>query len=216
MIAAINLDASAMPRHCRVLRHHLVPALTRTMFIGHLSLAFAAKRLSPRTSLGWTVAAVSLLDLVWPVFVLTGVERVRIEPGATAFTPLVFDSYPWSHSLAMAIVWGIAFALVARSRGVDRRAARLLAALLVSHWVLDWITHAPDMPLWPGSAPRFGLALWDSLAGTYAVEGAPWLIARALLQCAAPGRMAGVGGAGHLRPALHLHVGGRPLVPAAA
>jgi membrane-bound metal-dependent hydrolase YbcI (DUF457 family) len=146
------------------------------MFVGHLSLAFAAKRFSPRTSLGWTVAAVSTLDLVWPVFVLSGAERVRIVPGATAFTPLVFDSYPWSHSLAMATVWGLALALLARARGVERRVATLIAALVVSHWVLDWITHAADMPLWPGSSPRFGLALWDSIAGTYAVEGAMWLV----------------------------------------
>src|SRR5262245_309365 len=74
-----------------------------SMFVGHLALAFAAKRRAPAASLGWLMAGVTALDLVWPVFVLAGIERVRIVPGATAFTPLAFDSYPWSHSLVMAV-----------------------------------------------------------------------------------------------------------------
>ena len=65
------------------------------MFIGHLAVGFAAKRFAPRTSLGWLLAAPMFLDLIWPLFVLTGVEVVRIEPGNTAFTPLEFVSYPW-------------------------------------------------------------------------------------------------------------------------
>jgi membrane-bound metal-dependent hydrolase YbcI (DUF457 family) len=145
------------------------------MFVGHLALAFAAKRATPRVSLGWLMAAVTALDLLWPLFLLAGIERVRIVPGATAFTPLVFDSYPWSHSLLMSAVWGVALAGLARWRGVAPRAAMLLVALVMSHWLLDYATHAPDMPLWPGPSPRLGLALWNSVPGTFAVEGAMWI-----------------------------------------
>ena len=74
------------------------------MFIGHYAVGFASKRAAPRTSLGALIAAALLLDLLWPLFLLAGVETVRIEPGNTAFTPLAFDSYPWSHSLVMAMV----------------------------------------------------------------------------------------------------------------
>ena len=150
------------------------------MFVGHLALAFAAKRTAPRVSLGWFMAAVTALDLLWPVLLLMGVERVRIMPGATAFTPLVFDSYPWSHSLLMAVVWGGVLAALARWRRIAAATAWLLAALVVSHWVLDYVTHAADMPLWPGTSPRFGLGLWNSIPGTLLVEGAVWVAGLAL------------------------------------
>ena len=80
------------------------------------------------------------------------------SPGAMAFTPLVFDSYPWSHSLLMAAGWGLLLAALARWRGVESRAVWLIAALVVSHWILDFVTHAPDMPLWPGNRRVTGLA----------------------------------------------------------
>src|SRR5262245_25207318 len=107
------------------------------MFVGHLAVAFAAKSARPRTSLGWFMAATTTLDLLWPLFLLIGIERVRIVPGAMAFTPLVFDCYPWSHSLLMASVWGLALAGIARVCRVESSAAWLLAPIVVSHWVLD-------------------------------------------------------------------------------
>jgi membrane-bound metal-dependent hydrolase YbcI (DUF457 family) len=149
------------------------------MFVGHLALALAGKRAAPDASLGWHMAAVTALDLVWPVFVLMGVERVSIVPGATAFNPLVFDHYPWSHSLVMAVGWGILLAGFARAFGISRRTALVLWALVVSHWVLDFVTHAPDMPFWPGSA-RVGLGLWNSIPGTLVIEGAIWIAGIAL------------------------------------
>jgi hypothetical protein len=140
-----------------------------------LGVALAAKRVAPTVSLGWLVGAVTLADLLWPIFLLVGIETVRIEPGATAVTPLVFESYPWSHSLLMMLAWGVALAALARWRKVDVRGAWLIAVLVVSHWVLDFVTHAPDMPLWPGPSPRFGLALWNSIPLSFAVEGVLWL-----------------------------------------
>lgn len=149
------------------------------MFVGHLAVALAAKRAKPAVNLGWYMAGVTALDLVWPVFVLIGIEHVRIVPGATAFTPLVFDSYPWSHSLVMAFVWGGVLAVLARSRTAIP-VGGFLVLLVVSHWVLDFASHAPDMPLWPGSSPKFGLGLWNSIPATLIVEGAMWVACIAL------------------------------------
>ena len=145
------------------------------MFVGHLALAFAAKRVTPRVSLGWLVAAVTALDLLWPLLLLAGAEEVAVKAGATEFTPLVFVSYPWSHSLLMACIWGLVLAAQARTMRISARGAWLLAALVVSHWVLDVVTHAPDMPLWPGESPRLGLGLWNSIPGTFIVEGTLWV-----------------------------------------
>jgi hypothetical protein len=130
--------------------------------------------------LGWFIAGVTLLDLIWPILVLAGVEHVRIEQGATAFTPLVFESYPWSHSLLMSVVWGLVLVGIARAAKVPASASLLLIVMVVSHWVLDFATHAPDMPLWPGTSPKFGLALWNFIPATYIVEGAMWVAGIAL------------------------------------
>ena len=145
------------------------------MFVGHLSLALAAKRWEPNVNLGWFMAGATALDLVWPFFVLAGVEKVSIAPGATEFTPLIFESYPWSHSLAMTFVWGLLLVGLARIAKVSAAAWTLLAALVLSHWALDAISHAPDMPLWPGNGPKLGLGLWNSIPLTFAVEGAMWI-----------------------------------------
>ena len=139
------------------------------MFIGHFALGFGAKRLVPRVSLAMLIVAALFADIVWSVLVLLGVETVRLAPGATAFTPLEFVSYPWSHSLLLLVVWGAVLGAAYRSIFGGRRTFVVIAALVVSHWVLDWVTHAPDMPLHPGG-PKLGLALWNSVPGTVSVE----------------------------------------------
>ena len=154
------------------------------MFIGHFAVGFALKRVAPRTSLGVLTAAAQTLDLLWPFFLLLGWERVRIDPGNTAFTPLAFDSYPISHSLVMAIVWGALFAAAYFVRTRLRTAAIWIAIAVVSHWVLDWITHRPDMPIAPWSDVKVGLGLWNSVPATIIVESAMfaagvWIYARA-------------------------------------
>jgi hypothetical protein len=128
-------------------------------------------------SLGALFFAAQFADLLWPTLLLLGVEHVAVEPGVTAVTPLNFISYPYSHSLVMLCVWGVligaAYVVATRSRAA---AATTLALLVVSHWVLDVITHRPDLPLTPTGGPRLGLGLWSSLAGTLIVEFAIFTI----------------------------------------
>jgi hypothetical protein len=139
------------------------------MFIGHFALGLAAKRATPRVSLAVLFAAAQLADLLWPVFVLIGLEQVRIDPGNTAVTPLDFVSYPYSHSLLFLIIWGVALALVCGPFARGRRVFAVISALVVSHWVLDVVVHRADMPLYPGG-PKFGLGLWNSIPATLALE----------------------------------------------
>lgn len=153
------------------------------MFIGHFALAFAAKKAAPEVSLGTLFAASQLPDLLWPPLVLTGVERVRIDPGNTAFTPLDFVHYPWSHSLATVLLWGLLAGLAYLALRRDRRGALWVGLLAVSHWVLDFVSHRADLPLWPGG-PKVGLELWAAVPATVAVEGSMfvagvWLYMRA-------------------------------------
>jgi membrane-bound metal-dependent hydrolase YbcI (DUF457 family) len=140
------------------------------MFLGHFGVAFAAKKVAPQVSLGTAILAAELLDAIWPVLVLAGVETVEIAPGITRVTPLDFVSYPWSHSLAMAIVWG---ALMAAAYWMIRRNvanALWLGTIVVSHWVLDFIVHRADLPLYPGDSARYGLGLWNDFPVTLVLE----------------------------------------------
>ena len=140
------------------------------MFIGHFAVAFGAKRAAPAVSLGTLFLAAQLADLLWPNFVLLGLEHFEVRPGATLVTPLEFVSYPYSHSLVALIGWS---ALAAALYGMMRRStvgALVIAAAVLSHWLLDVVTHKPDMPITFGG-PRLGLGLWNSIPATIAVEG---------------------------------------------
>jgi hypothetical protein len=140
------------------------------VFLGHYGASLAARKYTPYTSLGTLTVASLWLDLLWPTFVLLGIERVRVEPGHTVVTPLAFEYYPWSHSLAMALAWaGLLAGVYAFFRRYPR-GAWVVAALVVSHWVLDVVTHRPDLPLWPPDGPVVGLGLWDSLPATVTLE----------------------------------------------
>lgn len=145
------------------------------MFVGHFAVGFAGKRVAPAVSLGTLFLAAQLLDLLWPTFLLLGIERVRVAPGITAVTPLDFVSYPYSHSLLAAVGWSILLGLVywlaqCRRRGHVLRDGTLLGGVVLSHWVLDYVTHRPDLQLAPGVATRVGLGLWFSRPASLAVE----------------------------------------------
>ena len=139
------------------------------MFIGHFAVGMAGKRVAPKVSLPVLFLAALFADMLWPILVAARVETVRIAPGDTKYTPLEFVSYPWSHSLLMLIVWGALLGLVYRLYTGDGRGGLLVGALVVSHWVLDWVTHRADMPLYPGG-PKFGLGLWNHPTANMIVE----------------------------------------------
>ena len=139
------------------------------MFIGHFAVGLAAKRVTPRVPLVILFAAAQFADVLWPFLLAVGLEQVRVDPGNTAVTPLDFVSYPYSHSLVLLVVWGAAFGWIYTRVSRVTGAFAVIAALVVSHWLLDFVTHRPDMPLYPGSA-KFGLGLWHSIPATIAVE----------------------------------------------
>jgi membrane-bound metal-dependent hydrolase YbcI (DUF457 family) len=142
------------------------------VFIGHFAIGFASKRLAPKTSAGTLVLAPLFLDVLWPLFLASGLESVRIEPGNTAFTPLDLHDYHYSHSLLTSVGWSLLFAAVYLAITRYRRGTAVLGVGVFSHWLLDFVTHRPDMPLYPGSATYVGLGLWHSRVGTLLVEGA--------------------------------------------
>jgi hypothetical protein len=140
-----------------------------SMFIGHFGVALAAKKAAPRTSLGTLILAAQFIDLLWPIFLLLGLEHVRIAPGITRVSPFDFYDYPISHSLLMVVVWSVVLGGLYYPFRRYPRGACIIALAVLSHWVLDFIVHRPDLPLWP-SGPRVGLGLWNSRAGSISAE----------------------------------------------
>jgi len=162
------------------------------MFVGHFALGFAAKRAAPKLSLALLFAACQLADIIWPALVAAGVERVRIAPGITAFTPLDFVSYPYSHSLVGLALWGTMLGSACWLLGTSGRSSLLIAGLVVSHWILDFVSHRPDLPIYPGGA-LWGLGLWNSVPATLVVELAlfaagVWLYSSATRETDSAGR----------------------------
>ena len=153
------------------------------MFIGHYGVSLAAKRASPVLSLGLLFLAVQLLDVLFSIFVLAGIEKMNIVHGFTAYNPYELYWMPYTHSLVGALVWSALAAAVlwiARNRlpSRDRRiAALVLGGAVFSHFVLDVPMHTPDLALWPGAgAPKIGLGLWNHRLASIVAELATfWL-----------------------------------------
>jgi hypothetical protein len=139
------------------------------MFLGHFGLAFAAKKVAPKTSLGTLVFAAQFADMLWPILLLLGIEQVRIVPGLLPASPFDFTSYPISHSLAAQLGWGALLGLIYFAVKRDGRGALLVGGLVPTHWLLDFIAHRPDLPIYPVGA-KYGLGMWDSVPLTISVE----------------------------------------------
>ncbi len=147
------------------------------MLVGHFAAALAAKRVEPAISLGTLVLASMLADLLWCVFMIAGIEQVQFKPGMGAANYFGASNIAMSHSLIMDAVWAGLFTAVYFLSRRYPRGALVLFAIVLSHWLLDWISHRPDMPLAPGVHRYFGLGLWTSIPAAVAVEGVFWLLA---------------------------------------
>ncbi len=140
------------------------------MFIGHFAFGYAAKGVNRQSSLGTNFIAAQFIDLLWPFLLLAGIEKVSIDPGNTAFTPLSFDHYPYSHSLLFVALWAALFGLLYYIIKKDRRSALVLAVLVLTHWFLDLLVHRPDLPLTVDENLKFGLGLWNNRLATVILE----------------------------------------------
>jgi hypothetical protein len=140
------------------------------MFLAHYAVGLASKKYAPRASLGVLMAAPILLDLLWPIFLLVGWESVSIVANANPFLRLRFDEYPISHGLLAVGAWATLYTSI--YFGIARYVSGAIAVWIgvVSHWLLDYVAHRPDLPLRVGSNRFFGLGLWNHRWWTIALE----------------------------------------------
>jgi hypothetical protein len=147
------------------------------MLVGHFAAGLLAKRFAPKISLGTAVLAAMAADLLWCVFMIAGIEHVQVRPGMGAGNYLVASNIAMSHSLLMDAIWAALLGAAYFLRRRYPRGAWVVFLLVVSHWVLDVVSHRPDMPLAPGFDQRFGLGLWTNIPAAIVVEGGFWLLA---------------------------------------
>jgi hypothetical protein len=141
------------------------------MFIGHFGVGLAAKKASPEIPLPILFIACQLLDFIWPILTVTGLESAAIHHSLPTFNGLDLLSVPYSHSLGMSVIWSVVFGSVVWAVRRSWRAAWITAAVVFSHWILDYVTHIPDLPLWFGPE-KVGLGLWKSVMATFVIESA--------------------------------------------
>lgn len=143
------------------------------MFSGHYGAGFLARRASPSIPLWVLFVAVQFLDILWAPFVLLGIEKLRIVPGFTRSNPLDLYYMPYTHGLVAALLWscagGIAYQLLARPS--QSRASVVVGLAVFSHWILDFVVHVPDLPLYDNSA-KVGLGLWNAPLLSLGLEAA--------------------------------------------
>jgi hypothetical protein len=132
------------------------------MFIGHYGPSFAVKAANKSIPLWILFLAVQMLDVFWSIFVLLGIEKVRIVPGITAVNPLDLYYMPYTHGLITATLWSVlaATAYHAFRRADGWPAAGFVGAAVYSHWILDLLVHRPDLPLYDDHF-KVGLGLWN-------------------------------------------------------
>ena len=146
------------------------------MFVGHFGVGLAAKRIDSKPSLGTMFMASQFIDLIWPLLLLLGIERVEIDPGNTAFTPLNFIYYPFTHSFLGVLIWALLFGSVYYLIRKNIKTALMMAGLVLSHWLLDLLTHRPDLPIIPGMDTKAGFGLWNSIILTILIEGSIYIL----------------------------------------
>jgi hypothetical protein len=137
------------------------------MLVGHLGVGLIGKRVEPKISLGTWMLAVLLADLIFFPLLIARVERIHGSVG----------DFPYSHSLLMNAVWAALFAAAYFALRRYPPGAWLLFCAVLSHWLLDVISHKPDMQPAPGVGPALGLGLWNSIPATLIVEGGFWVLA---------------------------------------
>jgi len=147
------------------------------MLVGHVAVGLTAKRMEPTVSLGILVLAGMLADLLWCVFMILGLEHVQFKPGNGAANYFVATNIALSHSLLMDGLWAALLAVIYFGVRRHARGAWIVFLAVLSHWVLDFISHRPDMPLAPGAHISFGLGLWNSIPAAVLLEGSFWFLA---------------------------------------
>jgi hypothetical protein len=145
------------------------------MFVGHYSVAFAAKSGKNKIPLWVLFVSVQFLDYIWATLVLLGIEKLRVIKGFTAGSMLDSYFHPYSHSLITAILWSCVAAIVYKPICswlgfiYVKSATLIIGAAVFSHWILDLIAHRRDLAIYDNTW-KVGFGLWNYRDPEFALE----------------------------------------------
>ena len=130
--------------------------------VDHAATALLIKRRFPSVSLTPLLLSVQAMELAWVGLNYLGIERTTTEASVRSVADIHLAYMPFSHSVATA-AGGALLAWLLVEKGLGRPAiGRAIGIGIFSHLVLDVLTHAQDIVLWPGSTlPALGLGLYD-------------------------------------------------------
>jgi hypothetical protein len=145
------------------------------MFVGHYSVAFAARSQKNKIPLWVLFIAVQFLDYIWATLVLLGIEKLRVIKGFTAGSMLDSYFHPYSHSLITAILWSCVAAIVYKpicswlELVYTKSASLIIGIAIFSHWILDLIAHPRDLAIYDDTW-KVGFGLWNYRDPEFALE----------------------------------------------
>ena len=129
--------------------------------VDHAATALLIKRRFPSVSLVPLLLSVQAMELAWVGLNYLGVERTTTEATVRSVADIHLAYMPYSHSVATA-AGGALLAWLVVEKGLGRPlVARAIGLGIVSHLLLDLVTHARDIVLWPGNSLALGLGLYD-------------------------------------------------------
>jgi hypothetical protein len=141
------------------------------MFVGHFAIAFLLWRMFPQVPLPVVLIAVSFPDLLWSLLVPAGVEKVRINPDSPLQKFIVFEKFPYSHSLVLGSVWSLIVGLLIAGLLNNPLVVPVFVAGSASHWLLDTVVHLKDLPILGFDGDRrVGAGLWKRGPLAFVVE----------------------------------------------
>ena len=130
--------------------------------VGHAATALVIKRRFSSVPLTPLLLSVQAMELAWVGLNYLGIERTTTEVSVRTVADIHLAYMPYSHSVATATA-GALLAWLFVEKGLRRPLlGRAIGIGIFSHLVLDVVTHARDIVLWPGSPlAGIGLGLYD-------------------------------------------------------
>jgi membrane-bound metal-dependent hydrolase YbcI (DUF457 family) len=131
--------------------------------IDHAATALVIKRRFPAVPMAPLLISVQAMELAWVALNYLGVERTTTESAVRSVADIHLARMPYSHSVGIPVLAALAVWLVIE-KGFRRAAlGRAVGLGIVSHLILDILTHGRDIVLWPGLAsPKLGLGLYET------------------------------------------------------
>jgi len=147
------------------------------MFVGHFAVAFLLWKIFPQVPLPAILIAVSFPDLLWSILVPAGIEKVRINPDSPLQKFIVFEKFPYSHSLVLGSALSLPVGLLIAGLLNNPLVVPMFVAGSASHWLLDTVVHLKDLPVLGFDGDRkVGAGLWRRGPLAFVVEYAFYVI----------------------------------------